>query len=130
MHALIIEDQPIIALIVEEHLRDAGYASFDIVATETDAVNAARTRYPDLITSDVRLAEGSGIAAVRAICSEGRIPVVFITASVWEYSEQLSGAVVLAKPFGPAEFDHALTRAGAVRTQEDPVVPPSSLSSL
>ena len=81
MHALIIEDEPIIAMLIEDHLRALGYTSVDFAVTEAEAVAAARRRCPDLITSDVRLPEGCGIAAVEAICGGGRIPVVFITAT-------------------------------------------------
>jgi two-component system, response regulator PdtaR len=113
MHALIIEDQPIIALLIEEHLREAGYLSFDSAATEADAVAAARAHCPDLVTADVRLAEGCGMAAVRAICADRTIAVVFITASAWEVRERHADAVILAKPFGPADLDRALIAARA-----------------
>jgi len=73
MHALIIEDEPLIALLIEDHLRAAGYLSVDFAVTEAEAVAAAGRRCPDLITSDVRLATGCGIAAVEAICGERAI---------------------------------------------------------
>lgn len=113
MHALIIEDQPIIALLIEEHLRGLGFVSFDFAASEKGAIAAAATRCPDLITADVRLAEGCGIAAVKAICGSRSIPVVFITATGWEVRERLADAVVIEKPFAAAELLHALVTAVA-----------------
>lgn len=60
-------------------MRDLGFVSFDFAASEAGAVEATAGRRPDLITADVRLAQGCGIAAVEAICGGQRIAVVFIT---------------------------------------------------
>ena len=38
MHALIIEDEPMIALVIEDFLRESGFISVDIAATQTEAV--------------------------------------------------------------------------------------------
>ena len=111
MHALIIEDEALLALLIEDFLRDRGYTSFHIAANEADAVAAARTRCPDLITSDVRLASGCGISAVRSICSERFIPVIFVTGSEEEVRERAPDALVVAKPFTSAMLDKALARA-------------------
>lgn len=126
VHALIIEDHPIVALLIEEHLRGFGYVSFDVAATEADAVAAARARCPDLLTSDVRLAEGCGIAAVAAICGGRRIPVVFITATAWEVRERVEGAIVVPKPFAAADLERALAAAGLEKAEPPgPPIPPA-----
>jgi DNA-binding response OmpR family regulator len=85
----------------------------DFAVTETEAVAAARERWPDLITSDVRLGDGCGIAAVETICSGQRVPVVFITSVGYEVHERMSDAVVVSKPFAPAELDRVLIAAGS-----------------
>ncbi|HMG45883.1 MAG TPA: response regulator [Allosphingosinicella sp.] len=123
MHALIIEDEPIIAMLIEDHLRTLGYTSVDFAVTEAEAVAAAGRRCPDLITSDVRLPEGCGIAAVESICGGGYIPVVFITATAGEVRARLSEAIVVAKPFGPAHLREAVfaARAPAARPSPAPV---------
>ncbi len=81
MHALIIEDESLIALAIEEALRDCGFTSFDLAVSAEEAVAAATRRCPDLITADVELRPGCGIEAVHSICSEAAIPVLFITGS-------------------------------------------------
>jgi two-component system, response regulator PdtaR len=123
MHALIIEDEPIIAMLIEDHLRTLGYASFDFAVTEADAVAAAGRRCPDLITSDVRLREGCGIAAVESICGAKPIPVVFITATAADVRGRLDEAIVVAKPFGPSHLREAVfaARAPAARPSPTPV---------
>ncbi|HVQ09784.1 MAG TPA: response regulator [Allosphingosinicella sp.] len=111
MHALIIEDEPLIALLIEDHLRAMGYLSVDFAVTEADAVTAARRRCPDLITSDVSLEVGCGIDAVEAICEGRTIPVVFITANPQEVRQRAADAAVLAKPFVAGDLKRALAMA-------------------
>ena len=111
MHALIIEQDGWIALMIEDVLRELGYESFTIAESPEAALAAANERCPDLITSDVRLGSGSGVEAVRQICSERPIPVVFVTATPWEVREALAKAVVVAKPFGYAALKDGVARA-------------------
>lgn len=122
MHALIIEDEPLIALLIEDHLRARGFTSFAFAVTEAEAVTAAAARCPDLITADMRLPQGCGIAAVEAICGPRPIPVIYITATAWEVRERLRDAVIVAKPFGSAHLDAAIATAtgaaGAARAAE------------
>src|SRR5687767_9091605 len=102
MHALIIEDESLIAMTIEEVLRDCGFTSFDIVASQEKAVAAATERCPDLITADVQLRPGSGIAAVETICGGPPIPVIMITGCVADVRERLPAHQVLTKPFSEA----------------------------
>jgi len=113
MHALIIEDEPLIAMLIEDHLRARGFTSVAFAVTEAEAVAAAATRCPDLITTDMRLPQGCGIAAVEAICGARPIPVIYITATAWEVRERLRDAVIVAKPFGSAHLDAAIATATA-----------------
>ena len=111
MHALLIEDQGFISWLLEEELRDIGYNSFDLAATEEQAVAAAHLHQPDLITADAFLTCGGGLSAVRTICRAGTVPVVFITGDP-DIARQLSvDAVVLEKPFTAAELACAVERA-------------------
>ena len=98
VHALIIEDEFMIASVIEFVLRDCGFDSFDIVASSDSAIMAASRRRPDLITADVMLTASSGLDAVSAICSSPSIPVIFITARAPEIRDTLD-YTVLSKPF-------------------------------
>jgi len=81
-HVLIIEDEPLIALDIEDILSRQGATSFDHVDTQAAAIAAAGIRRPDMITVDVVLRSGLGPAAVGAIiATHGRIPVIFITST-------------------------------------------------
>lgn len=99
MHALIIEDEALIAMSIEEILRDCGFTSFDIASTSEQAIDAARHRCPALITADVELNPGCGIEAVNAICSGPPIPVVFITGSPGEVLSRMPQHPLISKPF-------------------------------
>ena len=99
-HVLIIEDEPLIALSIQMTLEDEGVTSFDIAATEADAVMLASRHRPTFITSDVALLEGTGPSAVTAILARfGRIPVLFLTGNPEECVPVTPPAVVLTKPF-------------------------------
>ncbi len=79
-HVLIIEDEALIALDLQGLLEEYGATSFDFAATEAEAVEAAKARRPDFITSDVKLRTGTGPNAIGIIRSLlGPVPVVFIT---------------------------------------------------
>ena len=111
MHALIIEDEFLVALSIEDSLEGLGFTSRETVATEETAVAAACLHTPDLITADVRLAKGNGIAAVRSILRKQRVPVVFITGNAEIVREEMPGAVVLQKPYGDAALRAAIAAA-------------------
>ena len=100
MHALIIEDEFLIAVSIEDILRDCGFATFDHSVTAEAAVAAATRTCPDLITADVELRPGCGITAVQSICSERPIPVIFITGTPGEVRIRMPGHALVEKPFG------------------------------
>lgn len=97
-HALIIEDEMLIALEVESLLHDFGFHSCDIVDNPDDAVKSALARRPDLVTADIRIVGGTGIEAVVAITDKlGPIPHVYVTGN----ADMLTGktaAPVVDKP--------------------------------
>lgn len=99
MHALIIEDEGLIALQIEDILREIGYKSFDHASSVGDASDAARDRCPDLITADHRIIGGTGAQAVLKICAGKVIPVLFVTGSGTEVREQIPQALIVDKPF-------------------------------
>jgi CheY-like chemotaxis protein len=79
-HALIIEDEMLIALEVEGLLHDMGFESCDIADNPLDALRCALARRPDLVTADLRIFGGTGMEAVRAITERlGPIPHIYVT---------------------------------------------------
>jgi len=122
---LIIEDEPIIALDLENLVSELGHKVVAVAATKDDAVAKAKSERPGLVLADINLGEGgSGIDAVSEILSSFDIPVIFITA----YPEKLltgerpEPTYLIAKPFlpetvqatvGQALFFHPVAREAA-----------------
>jgi CheY-like chemotaxis protein len=96
---------------IEERLKQLGFASVDVAATEAQAIALAHQRCPNLITADVHLYEGSGIAAVQTICSKyAKIPVIYIT-SARELVHGVPPELIIGKPFFPGEIERAYRAA-------------------
>jgi CheY-like chemotaxis protein len=101
---LIIEDEPIIAMDLENLVTELGHKVVAVAATKDEAVAKAHSERPGLVLADINLGEGgSGIDAVSEILSAFDIPVIFITA----YPEKLltgerpEPTYLIAKPFLP-----------------------------
>jgi CheY-like chemotaxis protein len=110
-HVLIIEDEPFLAMTIQEVLEDEGATSFDIAVTQADAVASAVEKRPDLITSDVRLIEGTGPAAVQEIHRRiGEVPVIFISATPEECRPCNPPGIVLGKPLRLDALERAFRR--------------------
>jgi CheY-like chemotaxis protein len=122
---LIIEDEPIIALDLENLVSELGHKVVAIASTRDEAVAKAHSERPGLVLADINLGEGgSGIDAVSEILASFDIPVIFITA----YPEKLltgerpEPTYLIAKPFlpetvqatvGQALFFHPVARQAA-----------------
>ena len=114
-HALIIEDEMLIALEVESLLEEIGYASFDIAESPCEALRCARNHRPDLITADLRIIGGTGLEAVRDIHAElGRIPVVYVTGNP-DLVRAEADAQIVDKPIAPTALAKACALARAPR---------------
>jgi DNA-binding response OmpR family regulator len=113
MHALIIEDESLIAMAIEDVLRGRCFSRFDLAASAQTAIDAAVERTPDLITSDVQLKPGCGVETLRIICSRTEIPVIFITGNADDVPQRMPDCQVLNKPFSEEKLIAAVTGAFA-----------------
>jgi CheY-like chemotaxis protein/DNA-directed RNA polymerase specialized sigma24 family protein len=78
---LIIEDEPFIALHLQDIVEGMGHTVVGVASTQAEASNLSSTFAPDLVLADIRLADGSsGIDAVNDILADRSVPVVFVTA--------------------------------------------------
>ena len=101
---LIIEDEPIIAMDIEELVRGCGHSVVGVANSEAEAVDLAERHRPGLILADINLGPGGdGAQAVARIMRHHYAPVIFVTA----YPERLltgeavEPAFVITKPFEP-----------------------------
>ncbi len=111
---LIIEDEPIIAMDIEELVQNCGHRVVGVAATEAEAVAIAAREKPGLILADINLGiGGDGSSAVARILKHHKAPVIFVTA----YPERLltgdalEPAFVITKPFEPVTLAIATYQA-------------------
>ena len=116
-HALIVEDELIIAVGLQSLLAEFGFTSFAFASTERQALEQARLCCPDLITIDLGLMAGDGAAAMRAIDDEcGPLPVIYVTGSPTAVADARAAAV-LAKPVSRAALAEVLRRLDCLADQ-------------
>jgi len=125
---LIIEDEPLIAMDIEDIVTRLGHRPIGVARTRSEAVKLAMKEKPGIILADIQLADGSsGIDAVNDLLAEFEAPVIFITA----FPERLltgsrpEPTFLITKPFAPEMvkamisqalfFDSKSTRADHVR---------------
>jgi len=101
---LIIEDEPIIAMDLEELVQSCGHRVVGVASSEAEAIAMAELTRPGLILADINLGlGGDGTSAVSTILQSHYAPVIFVTA----YPERLltgdavEPAFVITKPFEP-----------------------------
>lgn len=77
---LIVEDEMIIALLIERMVTNLGHEVIGKVTSGEDAISEALKYEPDLILMDIRLkGEIDGIEAMSRIREKKEIPVIYIS---------------------------------------------------
>jgi DNA-binding response OmpR family regulator len=120
---LVVDDEPRIAQIAADYLRQAGYE----VATAGDgrtALDRARATPPDLIVLDLGLPRVDGLEVARTLRAESAVPIIMLTARVEERDRllglELGADDYITKPFSPRELV-ARVRAVLRRAARAPV---------
>ena len=101
---LIIEDEPLIAMDIEQLVESLGHKVVGIARTHKEAVALYGKTMPKMILADIQLADGSsGIDAVNEILSTEALPVIFITAFPERLltGERPEPTFLVTKPFNP-----------------------------
>ena len=101
---LIIEDEPLIAMDIEQLVESLGHKVVGIARTHREALALFNKTQPRMILADIQLADGSsGIDAVNDILKNQPIPVIFITAFPERLltGERPEPAFLVTKPFNP-----------------------------
>lgn len=111
---LIIEDEPFIALDLQQLVGDLGHNIVGIARTHGEAIDLVSKSRPGLILADIQLADGSsGLEAVNQILESFSVPVIFVTA----YPERfLTGAppepaFLVTKPFSVDSLKAVISQA-------------------
>jgi DNA-directed RNA polymerase specialized sigma24 family protein len=111
---MIIEDEPLIAMDIEDMVTSLGHNVTGVARTHAEAVEIFGRSKPSMILADIQLADGSsGIDAVNEILATASVPVIFITA----FPERLltgdrpEPAFLVTKPFNPEMVKALISQA-------------------
>jgi CheY-like chemotaxis protein len=119
---LIIEDEPVIAMDLENLVSDLGHQIIGVARTRDEAVEIGGKERPDLILADIRLADASsGIDAVNDLLGVfGELPVIFITAFPERLltGERPEPAFLISKPYKEEQVRSAVSQAMFFSTTE------------
>ena len=106
---LIVEDEPVVAMDVQDNLEDMGHSVISIVASGKKAIEEAERGRPDLVLMDIMLKDDmTGIEAAHYISTQFDIPIIYLTAN--SDTETLEKAKVaepsgyITKPFNKWEL--------------------------
>lgn len=117
LRILIVEDDPLVAAVIQDIVRDAGGAVAGTITSALAAVGAAAVIAPDVVIMDVRLGGPmDGIEAAGIIRARRNTPIVIITGEV-EESElsarlaTLEGVEAVLKPLYARTLCGAILRA-------------------
>lgn len=111
---LVIEDEPLIALDLEQIVESLGHSVTTVASTREEAVTAAKREQPGLVLADIQLADNSsGIDAVKDILSDVDVPVIFITAFPDRLltGERPEPTFLVTKPFQESTVKAAIGQA-------------------
>ena len=102
---LVVEDDPDLMRIVTHTLKAAGYQVIPAYGGE-DGIRKAKLHKFDLVLTDLAMPKVSGVEVIQEIRGDpetSHIPIVAITAHVWETLAQAAGQVgcdgYISKPF-------------------------------
>jgi len=121
--ALVIEDEPELAMILAEHLKSWGFTP-TLLDVGKPAVSWVREHRPDLVLLDLLLPDMDGFEICEALKLDREtnlIPLIMVTA-LSQRKDMIHGLQVganryLTKPFTPEELNHAVL--DACRWRED-----------
>ncbi len=111
LRVLVVEDDAAIGALLAEMLGEMGYDVCAVEVTQAAAVTAAARWLPDLMIVDIRLGEGSGVAAVDEIHLSGPIPHVFVSGDISAIRAQRPTTAVLQKPYREADLVRVIQHA-------------------
>lgn len=127
MKVLIVEDETVIAMALEEFVKECGHEVDGNVTSGEDAIRIALKTNPDVVLMDVVLSgELDGIEAADKIQEQTDAAVIFIT-SQKNISDQIGDNILLKKPVNKLVLREAIQKTLEKRTQASA---PASIASI
>jgi CheY-like chemotaxis protein len=124
---IIVEDEPLIAMMVEQMAADLGYRVEGCVGTEDDALELLEATAPAAAILDIKLGSQTSLS-VATLCRKRGIPVIFTSGLPAVDADVFAdGEPVLSKPFTFEDFRDVLHQvlgpdatAGSIPSARDP----------
>jgi DNA-binding response OmpR family regulator len=112
--SIVLEDEPLIALDLEDTLQAAGFQSVTLLASCEDALEHISQHTPSLAIVDLHLKDGTSTDLCRELASRN-VPIIVSSVSAQGDADAMFGNVVwLPKPISPADLLNSVAKALAV----------------
>jgi len=126
---LIVDDEQIVAEVVERHLQREGY-EIKVAHDGARALKTAREWHPSLILLDLMLPDIDGFEVCRRLRKDSSVPIIMLTAKGEEMDRiiglELGADDYIVKPFSPREVV-ARVKSVLRRTTHDTTQAPNNL---
>ncbi|WP_454279681.1 response regulator [Sphingomonas sp. Marseille-Q8236] len=127
LNLLVIEDEALVAMLVEDALTLHGHRVIGIADTVAAAMALAEQDRPDLVLCDVKLADGdSGLTAAQLLADRG-IPCIFLSGNCPDRGGHPLVIGCIAKPFRAGSLGAAVRAAYQVAMGQTPAAAPAAL---
>jgi len=111
LQALVVEDETIVAFLIEDMLTELGCTAVWLANTVNAALSILAERQPDVAVLDVNLA-GAEVYTIAERLAANNIPFVFATGYGRDaISERWTGQPIIQKPFQFETLERALQTA-------------------
>jgi CheY-like chemotaxis protein len=108
-HVLVVEDETIVAMMLEDMLLDLGAAGVKVAGGVSDALALVESSYFDAAILDLNLRGASSIPVAQALKAKN-VPVAFATGYGDAAGAETSGYPVLGKPYSQSDLAAVLQR--------------------
>ena len=109
MRALVIENEPLIGMIIENFICDFGYSVVGPIENMKAAALLAATEKVDVAVVEIKIS-GQVATAVADTLIERKIPFLFVSGSEKMHSTRYASILFLRKPFTPEDLHYAIIR--------------------
>ena len=110
LRVLIVEDEPVIAMALEDMIEDLGFALAGTAGTLSEGLAIADTAACDIAILDVNL-NGQRSDAIAALLAGRSVPYIFATG--YGRTGVAGDAIVIEKPYSKSTLVDAIARATA-----------------
>lgn len=114
---LILEDNTLLAMLIEDTLETAGFGDYVLCKTEQAALDYMTTEKPAFALLDFNLGDKKDSIKVAKALRDANVPFFFLTgyaASLGIIPENLGEAKIINKPFKPAHLAKLIKQQLAV----------------